>query len=66
MDLIERKNEIEKKFQELEKARQKKVNEINEIVQEKMRLQGESRLAEELIKETQEGKDGSVDNIKPD
>jgi len=50
MDLETIKAEITQRFDLLEKERQTLLQKINELSQEQLRLQGEARLVEKLLK----------------
>jgi len=50
MDLETIKTEIAQRFDLLEKERQTLLQRINELSQEQLRLQGEARLVEKLLK----------------
>ena len=54
MDLETIKAEIAQRFDLLEKERQTLLQRINELSQEQLRLQGEARLVEKLLKENKE------------
>ena len=54
MDLETIKAEIVQRFDLLEKERQTLLQRINELSQEQLRLQGEARLVEKLLKENKE------------
>jgi len=54
MDLETIKTEIAQRFDLLEKERQTLLQRINELSQEQLRLQGEARLVEKLLKENKE------------
>ena len=54
MDLETIKAEIVQRFDLLEKERQTLLQKINELSQEQLRLQGEARLVEKLLKENKE------------
>ena len=54
MDLETIKAEITQRFDLLEKERQTLLQKINELSQEQLRLQGEARLVEKLLKENKE------------
>ena len=51
MDLETIKTEIAQSFDLLEKERQSLLQRVNELSQEQLRLQGEARLVEKLLKE---------------
>ena len=51
MDLETIKTEITQRFDLLEKERQSFLQRVNELSQEQLRLQGEARLVEKLLKE---------------
>ena len=50
MDLETIKTEITQRFDLLEKERQSLLQRVNELSQEQLRLQGEARLVEKLLK----------------
>jgi len=52
MDIKQKKEELIKKFNNLEVQKQELNQKLNEIVTEELRLQGEFRLLEELGRET--------------
>ena len=54
MDLETIKAEIVQRFDLLEKERQTLLQKINELSQEQLRLQGEARLVEKLLKKGEE------------
>ena len=54
MDLETIKAEIAQRFDLLEKERQTLLQKINELSQEQLRLQGEARLVEKLLKKDKE------------
>ena len=54
MDLETIKTEIAQRFDLLEKERQTLLQRINELSQEQLRLQGEARLVEKLLKKDKE------------
>ena len=54
MDLETIKAEIAQRFDFLEKERQTLLQKINELSQEQLRLQGEARLVEKLLKKDKE------------
>ena len=54
MDLETIKAEIVQRFDLLEKERQTLLERINELSQEQLRLQGEARLVEKLLKKDKE------------
>ena len=54
MDLETIKAEIAQRFDLLEKERQSLLQRVNELSQEQLRLQGEARLVEKLLKENKE------------
>ena len=54
MDLETIKTEITQRFDLLEKERQTLLQRVNELSQEQLRLQGEARLVEKLLKKDKE------------
>lgn len=62
MDYNKKKEELEKKFSELEKKRIEMSNQVQEIAKEQIRLQGEFRLIDELSKETKEEEEKKGDD----
>ena len=54
MDLETIKAEIAQRFDLLEKERQSLLQRVNELSQEQLRLQGEARLVEKLLKKDKE------------
>ena len=54
MDLETIKTEIAQRFDLLEKERQTLLQRVNELSQEQLRLQGEARLVEKLLKKDKE------------
>jgi len=58
MDYGKKKEELEKKFNDLEKKRVETTNQAQEIVKEQIRLQGEFRLLDELSKEEPKAEGG--------